>query len=153
MEGRHSPMDLKMQVWIAYMKDMQEKKQAGKSCELSDAMEYSLFRLGMDIPLSKEVQAKIVDGSIHQERISLFTEYAMFTTTEKWRFMFDELAAFQQSHGHFLVSVANNARLYGWMKSQRKRHRDSKLTEEQFHLLHEIRFDWQGPGKGRTKLR
>ena len=62
MEGRQSPMDLKVQAWVAYMKDMQEKKQAGKSCELSDAMEYSLFRLGMDTPSRKKCRLRLWMG-------------------------------------------------------------------------------------------
>ena len=143
MEDRQSPIDPVVQAWIAYVKAMQEKKQAGKSCELSDAMEYSLFRLRLDIPVSTEVQAKIVDGSIHQERISLFKDHGIFSAAVKWRFMFDELAAFKESQGKCIISQLKSPTLYTWSRNQRKKQKESKLTGEQFDLLNKIGFPWE----------
>ena len=114
-------MDPELQAWIANMKAKQENKREGKSCELSDAMEYSLFRLGISLSLSQEVQAKINDGSIHQERISLFVDNGGFKTWEKWRFMFDELAAFKDSQGNFIVLQRKNPTLYSWVYRVKER--------------------------------
>ena len=142
MEGQRNPMDPELQAWIANMKEKQENKREGKSCELSDAMEYSLFRLGISPLLSQEVQAKIVDGSIHQERISLFVDNGGFKTWEKWRFMFDELAAFKDSQGNFIVLQRKNPTLYSWVYRQRTKYRETRLLQEEFDLLHSIGFTW-----------
>ena len=107
-------------------------------------MEYSLFRLGISPLLSQEVQAKIVDGSIHQERISLFVDNGGFKTWEKWRFMFDELAAFKDSQGNLIVSQRKNPTLYSWVYRQRTKYRETRMLQEEIDLLHSIGFTWEG---------
>ena len=140
-------IDPELEVWITEMKARHQNKQVGKPCELSDAMEYGLFRLGIIKSFSKEVQAKVVDGSIHQERINLFTEHRSFTAQEKWQFMFEELAAFKGNQGNFVVSKSNNSKLYRWICEQRLKCRESKLAPEQLDLLNSIGFTWEGRGR------
>ena len=106
-------------------------------------MEYSIFRLDIIPSLTRDVQSKVSDGSIHEERIRLLLDYGMFSTSERWQLMFDEIVAHKENHGHFFMNVQKNRTIHLWMNRQRLSYSQSKLSSERTHLLDSIGFPWQ----------
>ena len=129
--------------WLDHQKEEYQKKLEGSSTTLTDAMEYSIFRLDIIPSLTRDVQSKVSDGSIHEERIRLLLDYGMFSTSERWQLMFDEIVAHKENHGHFFMNVQKNRTIHLWMNRQRLSYSQSKLSSERTHLLDSIGFPWQ----------
>ena len=129
--------------WLADQKREHQKKLEGLPTTLTDAMEYSMFRLGIITHLTRAVQVQVSDGSIHEERIRLLVDYGKFSTSEWWHLMFDEIVAYKERHGHFIMESSNNKTLYLWMNRQRASHSQSKLSSERMQLLDSVGFPWQ----------
>ena len=66
-----------------------------------------------------------------------------------WEQRFQELAAFQQTHGHCNTPFPNRPhqsqqmfQLSTWVVEQRRRRRQDKMPAERFRRLQELGFDW-----------
>ena len=70
-----------LQKWLTRQKREHQKKLEGSPTTLTDAMEYSMFRLGIITYLTRAVQVQLSDGSIHEERIRLLVDYGKFSTS------------------------------------------------------------------------
>lgn len=134
-----------LQKWLTHQKREHQKKLGGSPTTLTDAMEYSIFRLGIINYncLTRAVQAKVSDGSIHEEKIRLLVDYGKFSTSELWHLMFDEIVAYKEKHGHFIMESSINKTLYLWMNRQRASYSQSKLSSERTQLLDSVGFPWQ----------
>ena len=132
-----------LQKWLTHQEREHQKKLGGSPTTLTDAMEYSIFRLGIINCLTRAVQVKVSDGSIHEERIRLLVDYGKFSTSEGWHLMFDEIVAYKEKHGHFIIESSNNKTLYLWMNRQRASYSQSKLSSERMQLLYSVDFPWQ----------
>ena len=132
-----------LQKWLTRQKREHQKKLEGSPTTLTDAMEYSMFRLGIITYLTRAVQVQLSDGSIHEERIRLLVDYGKFSTSEWWHLLFDEIVAYKENHGHFIMESSNNKTLYLWMNRQRASYSQSKLSSERTQLLDSVGFPWQ----------
>ena len=143
-----APLDIQrwpgLERWLAHQKGEHQKKLEGSPTSLTDAMEYSIFLLDIIPSLTRVVQAKVSDGSIHEERIRLLVDHCKFSAPERWQLMFDEIVAYKEIHGTFYMEQQKNNTLYHWMKYQRTQYSQSKHSScERTQLLNSIGFPWQ----------
>ena len=132
-----------LQKWLTRQEREHQKKLEGWPTTLTDAMEYSIFRLGIINYLTRAAQVKVSDDSIHEERIRLLVGYGKFSTSEGWHLMFDEIVAYKEKHGHFIMESSNNKTLYLWMNRQRASYSQSQMSSEKTQLLDSVGFPWQ----------
>jgi hypothetical protein len=57
-----------------------------------------------------------------------------------WNAKFEELKAFKETNGHFVVGSAINKPLYDWMRKQKREKKDGKLSASRSRALDDIGF-------------
>ena len=63
---------------------------------------------------------------------------------KRWENMFVNLVQYLKKHREW-PTTRENKPLYSWVLAQRKRKREEKFKDDQFELLHELGFPWEGP--------
>jgi superfamily II DNA or RNA helicase len=81
-------------------------------------------------------------GKLSKERIQRLNdiEFVWDTHDASWENKFEELKAFQVTHGHW--RWPNNPQLGQWVLAQRQRHKQGTLSKERIRFLDEIGFVW-----------
>jgi hypothetical protein len=85
------------------------------------------------------------------DEIGFVRDCAGSRLANRWESMFAALVEFRRIHGHCRVSTLDkdHSSLGNWVRTQRTRRRQGKLSEERIRKLDELGFVWEAPsGRG-----
>ena len=96
-------------------------------------------------------------GTLRRDKVNLLLKIGFdfglksSRSDEFWQIRYQSLMEYHKIHGHPNVKVKEDSTLSYWLKDQRRKFRDGKLSVDKIEDLNILGFDWQGRGQRGNK--
>ncbi len=131
-------------VWEKYLSELEAFKKQHGHCNVSSQSK-THAALARWVTAQRHHRKK---GTLSEERVRRLDELGIAPSyaANLWEEHFSELEAFRREHGHCKISTASktHAALGNWVRAQRERRKQGKLSEERIERLDRLGFVWDG---------